>query len=279
MPDEAKADVIDERPTCESLSQIVVEIANEALASRPRTVHRKDDGSSVTDLDLQLQETFRETLYARWPQYALLGEEMDPDAQQSVLNATDQDFWCLDPLDGTTNFIAGFPFYGVSIALIEDGQPSLGVVYDPERDECFAAAAGFGATLNGAPIHTQHHDGLRSTVACVDLKRLPAGLASELAIAPPYKSQRNIGASVLEWCWLAAGRFHVYVHGSQKLWDYAAGYLILHEAGGCARTLEDETVFALNEMRSTGETRSVVAACDTRLFDMWKTWIAAHSSG
>ena len=84
-------------------------------------------------------------------------------------------------------------------------------------------------------------------------------------------SQRNFGASSLEWCWLADGRFHLYLHGGQKLWDFAGGSLILAESGGAAATLAGEPVF-----RYGLEPRSVVAAATPALFSVWKTWIDAN---
>ncbi len=263
-------------PTRERVSRTVVDVVNDVFAARPKAVGRKEDGSSVTDLDLKLQTAITQALRSVWPGYALLGEEMSDDEQHAVLTSAHGGLWCLDPLDGTTNFIAGFPFYGVSLAFIKGGATQVGVVYDPERNECFAAQAGCGATLNGEPIRVDQHDSWNSTVACVDLKRLPRQLAAHLAVSPPYKSQRNIGASVLEWCWLAAGRFHVYVHGSQKLWDYAAGHLILAESGGVSETLDREPVLVAKSLETPTLTRSVVAAGDPQLFDRWRAWLEAN---
>lgn len=108
----------------------------------------------------------------------------------------------------------------------------------------------------------------------VDFKRLGSVLATELVTRPPYSSQRYLGSGALEWCWLAAGRFHVYLHGKQKLWDYAAGALILSEAGGCAETLQGEPIFS-HELQP----RSVVAAADARSFAEWRTWLAEQAVG
>src|SRR5690606_37453944 len=96
-------------------------------------------------------------------------------------------------------------------------------------------------------------------------------LARELGACPPYGSQRNFGACSLEWCWLAAARFHIYLHGGQKLWDYAAGSLVLKEAGAPAATLTGEEVFALDLAP-----RSVVAAIDPETFAKWQKWLAAR---
>jgi len=180
----------------------------------------------------------------------------------------------LDPLDGTSNFAAGLPFFSISLALLIERKSVLGVVYDPIRDECFTAERGRGAWLNGVQLRVRPTDlPLRRGLAVVDFKRL-GPLAAKLAARPPYSSQRNLGSVALEWCWLAAGRFQVYLHGKQKLWDYAAGALILSEAGGHAETLQGEPIFS-PELQP----RSVVAAGDARLFQEWKAWLAEQSSG
>ncbi|MDE2121884.1 MAG: inositol monophosphatase, partial [Betaproteobacteria bacterium] len=92
--------------------------------------------------------------------------------------------------------------------------------------------------------------------------------ATRLATAPPYASQRSLGSVALDWCWVAAGRFHLYVHGSQGLWDYAAGLLILAEAGGSAQTLQGDAVFD-NSLRK----RSALAAVDADLLREWSGWV------
>lgn len=234
----------------------------------------KLDGSVVTDADHAMQERLQSELARRWPQYAFLGEEMSTGAQEEIIPRAADGLWCLDPLDGTTNFAAGLPFFGVSLALLSSEGPMLGMVYDPLRDECFTARKGKGAWLNEAPLQIDPAPAeLRRCVAAVDLKRLAKPLAAALGAAPPYGSQRNFGAATLEWCWLAAGRVHLYLHGAQKLWDYAAGSLIAHEAGAHATTLDGKPVFA-----SGLAPRSVVAGVDAALLEKWKAWIDAHSA-
>ena len=114
---------------------------------------------------------------------------------------------------------------------------------------------------------------MRRAIACVDFKRLPRALAVQLATEPPYASQRSLGSVALDWCWVAAGRFHLYLHGSQGLWDYAAGSLILAEAGGCAQTLQADAVFD-NSLRK----RSALAAVDATLLHDWARWIARSAA-
>lgn len=258
-------------PTLSAVSDVVCAVAKEELLPRFADVQRrfKSDGSVVTDVDHAMQNRLQAELARRWPGFDFLGEEMTTDSQQQALAARDG-CWCLDPLDGTTNYAAGIPFFAVSLALLRDGQPVLGIVYDPVRGECFAAERGRGARLNGVPLGAG--DGtvppLSRCVAVVDFKRLTPALAAELGAKPPYGSQRNFGACSLEWCWLAARRFHLYLHGGQKLWDYAAGHLILSEAGMPSATLAGEGVFA-----PTLVPRSAVASVDPSLHLAWKGWL------
>lgn len=232
----------------------------------------KGDGSVVTAADRAMQERLRAELARRWPHYAFLGEEMSGTAQASLMPLAQEGLWCLDPLDGTTNYAAGVPFFGVSLALLKTDGPVLGLVYDPLRDECFAAVRGKGAWRNGVTLRTTTvaPAELRRCLAVVDFKRLSRSLAAALGSAPPYGSQRNFGACSLEWCWLAAGRFHLYLHGGQKLWDYAAGSLIAAEAGIPATTLDGEPVFSFGL-----DSRSVVAAVDASSFERWTAWTAS----
>jgi len=261
-------------PDVNTLRSIIAGIAAEEALPRFQAARAeyKLDGSVVTETDRRMQDRLRVALQQGWPEYTFLGEEMSAAEQRSALARESAGLWCLDPLDGTSNFASGLPFFAVSLALLVGGRPLVGLVYDPIRDECFSARDGEGAFLNGERLHARSEVELRRCIACVDFKRLPGPLAGRLASSFPYMSQRNIGASALDWCWLAAGRFQVYIHGGQKLWDYAAGSLVLQEAGGLAATLGGEQVFSARL-----ETRSVMAAVTPRLFAAWKRWIDSHS--
>ena len=232
--------------------------------------HIKRDGSIVTEADHAMQARMQTMLAEHWPQYDFLGEEMPRARQEELISTPGQGLWCLDPLDGTSNFAAGLPFFCVSLALLVQGRPEVGLVYDPVRDECFMAQRGKGAWLNGISMGTMATLGLslQRCIAVVDFKRLTPTLATTLAARPPFGSQRNFGSSALDWCWLADGRFHVYLHGGQKLWDYAAGSLILAEAGGQALTLHGEEVISPDLLP-----RSVVATLDPDLFRNWTAWV------
>jgi myo-inositol-1(or 4)-monophosphatase len=141
------------------------------------------------------------------------------------------------------------------------------------RDECFCAQKGKGASLNDEPIDAGSFDfPMKKSIALVDYKRLSANLRQQLVVSPPFSSQRSFGSVALDWCWLACGRGHIYLHGCQKVWDYAAGYLILQESGGYACTLEGDPVYV-----GTLESRSAVASSDERFFNEWKAWLGAVS--
>ena len=164
----------------------------------------------------------------------------------------------------------GMSLLMADMALKVEGRTELGLIYDPMRRECFHAERGGGAWLNGRRLHpTERPWELKRCTAMVDFKRLGPELATRLVTAAPYGSQRNFGSVALELCWLAAGRGQVYLHGGQKLWDYAAALLILREAGGHSTTLDGERDPPLNLAP-----RSTVAALDPELFRQWCAWLA-----
>lgn len=233
---------------------------------------RKADGSLFTSADLAAQDALTRKLSAIDP-CPVVAEEMSRERQMEQWLAGDGGVWCVDPIDGTSNFANGLPYFAISVALMSKGRTVLGVIFDPVADEMFCAEQGKGAFLNDArlPIK-QRAPPLAGAMAGVDLKRLPRDLAQRIASRPPYFSQRNFGASTLEWCYTAAGRFDVYVHGGQKLWDYAAGSLILQEAGGSLCTLEHDDFWA-----SALWQRSVIAAGSPELFEAWKNWLRQQS--
>ncbi len=255
-----------------TIVQLVIDAGVEELL--PRFQHTdfsfKQDGSIVTEADLRVQNRLQSALTACYPDIPVLGEEMTDEEQKAIIADGSTTFWCLDPLDGTSNFASGIPFFSISLALFKDGQPCIGIIYDPMREECFVAESGQGARLNNQPLDTTTvaHDSLQRCTAIVDFKRLSAGLATRLAIASPYSSQRSFGSVALDWAWLAAGRGQVYLHGKQKLWDYAAGWVILTEAGGISSTLD-----GTQEFRAALEPRSAVAASNPGLYKQWFNWI------
>lgn len=228
----------------------------------------KEDGSMLTEADIVSNQRIQAYLKQHWPDIDFLSEEMEPEQQATLLQNADW-LWCLDPVDGTSNFAAGVPLFAVSLALFCKGEVVLAVTYDPVRDEAFTAQKGQGAWLNDQRLYCQPTKfPLSNAVAIVDFKRLPAELRQRLVTQPPFGSQRNLGTGALEWAWMAANRGHLYLHGGMKIWDLAAGTLLLSEAGGYACTLEGESVF-----RAGMDKRSVVISPDKRLFDEWRAFL------
>lgn len=245
---------------------------NDVMPRYMRVSHQhKRDGSLCTEADMAAQEALVRRLQAIY-NVPVLGEEMGEELQREIWGDGRQELWCIDPIDGTSNFVRGLPYFAISVALIRDGRSVLGVVYDPVAKEFFAAERGRGAFLNGARLQKQGiAKELSEALANVDMKRLDGKLSCALAGKPPYASQRNFGASTLDWCYTAAGRYDAYLHGSQKLWDYAAGSLVLEEAGGYVCSLQHDD-FSKGDVWQ----RSVIAALDANIFEAWKSWIRMH---
>ena len=261
-------------PEVEAVRAIVLAAARDAGLNQFRLRDRsvKEDGTVVTQTDHRVQAFIARELQANWPQFTFMGEEMEHRQQARIVGGDGACFWALDPLDGTTNFSMSLPFYGISLGLVVDGTVQLGVVYDPVRDELFSAASGQGAFLNGEKLTTPDTDiPIRRCIANVDYKRLVSQLVDRLVRYPPFGAQRNLGSCVLEWCWLAAGRIQLYLHGGQRMWDYAAGSLILAEAGGAFTTIRGLPLDC-----RTFTKRSVVAAINTELQQQWLAWIVEN---
>jgi len=254
----------------DKIKNIIVDAAQTVLMPYYSRVERsyKPDGSVVTEADHAMQRHLQEQLLKLYPHTVLLGEEMSADQQEQILGS-DLPVWCLDPLDGTNNFTSGIPYFSVSLALIVQGRVLLGVVYDPVRDECFAASEEHGSILNGHELKVSATGlQMRQAIAIIDFKRLSGELATRLVNDIPYASQRSFGSVALDWCWLAAGRGHLYLHGRSNIWDYAAGQFIFTRAGGYSSTLECEPVFTDSLLP-----RSAIAAGDRDLFDAWSLWL------
>jgi len=261
-------------PNIKEVQDIVIAAAIQELMPRFTRSKReyKVDGSIVTEADHAVQLSIQKALTQRWPDYLFVGEEMSEEEQTVLLNTSGRGVWCLDPVDGTSNFASAVPFFAVSLSLLKDGEVLMGVIYDPVRDECFTAIKGEGSWLNGESLGKRMPEPpLAKGIGLVDLKRLPRELVLRLIDEKPYRSQRNIGSIALEWCWIAAGRCHVYLHGSQRIWDYGAAGLILHEAGGHSMTLDGEPVLSVSL-----EPRSAVAALNKDLFDEWVAWLGVY---
>jgi len=200
-------------------------------------VHEKGPSDLVTNADFEAQKTIRECIYARFPDHDFLGEE-----DESRPGRDSPYRWVVDPLDGTVNYVHGHPFYSVSVALAVHGSPVLGVVYDPNREECFVGTAGGGATLNGEPIRVSPETEL---ARCLLVTGFPADVARTrgnvdlfTAMITQCRSIRRLGSAALNLAYVACGRLDGYWETSLFPWDAAAGVVLVAEAGGRVTRLD-----------------------------------------
>ena len=190
----------------------------------------------VSDADRDAEAAIEQVLLAERPDDGLLAEE------GAHSEAASGRRWVVDPLDGTTNFLYGIPAWAVSIAL-EDAQGSaLGVVFDPLREEMFAAVRGEGALLNGATIEVSGAESLDTALVATGFSYEAVERAAQAEVLarvlPAVRDVRRVGAAALDLSWVAAGRLDGYYERGLKHWDWAAASLLVAEAGGELRWLE-----------------------------------------
>ena len=192
----------------------------------------------VSDADRHAERTIRELLSAERPEDGILGEEGTDSP------ATNNRTWIVDPLDGTVNFLYGLRAWGVSIALEDAEGLAVGVVFNPVSGECFSAARGAGATLNGNPISVTECAQLDRAMVATGFsydaakRKVQAELLVELL--PRIRDLRRAGAAALDLAYVAAGRVDAYYERDLKRWDEAAGMLLVQEAGGVLGELPGE---------------------------------------
>jgi len=226
------------------------------IAGRTGRILAKGDRDFVTEVDTASEAMIKEALAASFPSIGFLAEE-------SAGAQIEETFWIIDPLDGTTNFIHGYPAIGISIALMERKRVTVACVYDPLREELFEAEAGRGASLNGAPIRVS---GVRSLEASLLGTGFPFSAPQHLdAYLRGFRDLfhgctdiRRAGAAVLDLSHVGAGRLDGFWELYLKPWDMAAGALIVREAGG---TVGD--FFGCDGFLESG---NIVAACPA-IFD------------
>lgn len=221
--------------------------------SKKFTVSEKSPANLVTEADFAAQEAIFDHIHTRWPDHGFLGEE------GLAVDRTDSPFrWVIDPLDGTSNYVHGFPYYAVSIALEQDGEALIGVVFDPNRDEMFAVIRGHKALLNGQPIRPTEIGTLQQAmlVASLPVAVTPndPAVARFLRVIPHAQTVQRTGSAALNLVYVAAGRIEAFWSSSLKPWDMAAGALIVREAGGRVSQM-DGSEFAIevpNVLASNG---------------------------
>ncbi|HYW80432.1 MAG TPA: inositol monophosphatase family protein, partial [Thermoguttaceae bacterium] len=219
-------------------------------------VSKKGPADLVTQADLASQQEIRRILLDAYPDHCMLGEEADTSDEPSPTDRATAERteyrWIVDPLDGTTNYAHHVPHYCVSLALQRNDELLVGAVFDPMSNECYMASAGGGACLNGREIHTSQVSELSESLAVVGF---PPNVTMEspdllvfLEAVQQCQAIRRTGSAALNLCYLAAGRFDVFWSFATKIWDVAAGVLIIREAGGVV-TAPEGGDFILEEAR------------------------------
>ncbi|MFD1776374.1 inositol monophosphatase family protein [Paenibacillus rhizophilus] len=220
--------------------------AGEYIKSRQGTVKELGTKSSaqdlVTEVDKGAEQMIRRLVLTHYPEHAILGEEgVEPgaDAVTAALEeAKEHEYlWIVDPVDGTTNFVHGFPFYAVSIALAVRGELTVGVIYDPVRDEMFVAEKGKGAYVHGVKTAVSSEASLGDSLIALGFPpdrqfSQPANLAAFQNILPKVRGIRAGGSAALHLAYVAAGRVSGYYEVGLSPWDCAAGVLLVKESGG-----------------------------------------------
>ena len=222
----------------ERLMRIAREAGNLFSARSLSEIDQKEGHANfVTNIDREVEEYLQQSLLSLLPGSRIIGEEKENEA------LSDAPTWIVDPVDGTTNLIHGYRCSAVSIALCENREPVVGLIWQPYMKEMFYAEAGRGAFLNGAPIHVSEHPFDRALVAFgtapyhTEMEEKSMELA--LSFLRSCADIRRSGSAAVDLAWVACGRHDAFFELNLKPWDYAAGSLIVREAGGVFRMPRD----------------------------------------
>lgn len=207
------------------------------------TLHTKYSPQDlVTEVDKGAELMIRKLIQTHFPSHSILGEEgvePGPEASKAALaEVSDAEYlWIVDPLDGTTNFVHGFPFFSVSIALAYRGEVIVGVVYNPVHNELFVAEKGKGAYLRGKRMQVSQEAALRDSLIATGFPADREGAMVEnlkgiQALSPRVRNLRVAGSAALHMAYVAAGRLSGFWEIGLNSWDMAAGALLIQESGG-----------------------------------------------
>ena len=200
-------------------------------------VEKKGHNDFVSDADRAAEDAVIEVIHKHYPDHAILAEE-------SGMQGDSDTVWIIDPLDGTTNFLHGFPQFCVSVAVKVKGRVEAGAIYDPMRQELFAASRGNGATLDDRKIRVSGRTELEHALVGTGFPFRQQDMDMDPYLGMLGKVVRNTsgvrrpGAAALDLCYVAAGRLDAFWETGLKAWDLAAGSLIIREAGGIVSALD-----------------------------------------
>ena len=205
-------------------------------------ITNKGDIDLVTEADLASENLIIERIRSYHPQHAILAEES---GESALIGGKRSEWkWVIDPLDGTTNYAHGYPCFCVSIALEHNGVIEIGVVYDPVRDETFAAERGNGATLNGRRIRVSEVDELKDAMLCTgfpyNVRERPDFTRDFANFTMAAQAVRRDGSAAIDLAYVACGRFDGFWEDGLSPWDIAAGLILIEEARGNVTNFDNE---------------------------------------
>jgi myo-inositol-1(or 4)-monophosphatase len=199
---------------------------------------RDDRHDIVTSVDIAVEKFIAGQLTSHFPDYQIFTEETD------FSDITSEYFWSIDPVDGTKNFAAGIPLVGISIGLLRNNVPVLGVIMNPYTGELYYAEEGKGAFRNGEPIHVCDTGKLSDAMIIIEGKEIPAQRRDYAArFSHDARTIRNFGCATLNLAYLAEGRVQAYIDEDLKYYDISAGAVILEEASGRITNTKDAPIF------------------------------------
>jgi len=209
----------------------------------------------ASEVDGDAEKVIVKELKRTYPEYGIYGEE-------GGLQGSGRHMWVIDPLDGTSNYLRGFPHYCVSIALVENGEPTDAVIFDPLRNELFTASKGAGAVLNDRRIRVAERKDLEGTMihtgfAPRERTRASTQLKTVDTLLTQAEDVRRTGSAALDLAYVACGRADAYFEAGVKAWDIAAGVLLVREAGGKVCNYRGATLARMDDKGP--ETQQVVA--------------------
>lgn len=203
---------------------------------RALQISRKGDIDLVTEADLASEQLIIERIKSHYPRHAILAEESGATAGFETVPGQSDWRWIIDPLDGTTNYAHGYPCFCVSIALERAGAIEIAVIYDPTRDEMFAAERGQGASLNDRTVRVSSVADLNSAMLCTgfpyNVRERPNFARHFANFTMAAQAVRRDGSAAIDLAYVACGRFDGFWEDGLSPWDVAAGVLLIEEAGG-----------------------------------------------
>lgn len=228
---------------------------------------KKNHGDLVTIVDQKIEEYLVQKIQEKYPEHGILGEEGIIENEISAYDTV----WVIDPIDGTTNFLHNFPFYGISIGIVHKNEGVVGLVYNPSTDELFLGVKDKGAFINGKKIQIENEIELKDTVVSTSMfwKDATTKDALDDTIIQLYKETRGmrmVGGAAVSLGEIAKGTFNAYVMAMLSPWDYAGGVIFLEQAGGIVSRIDGTKV----DLKESGSLIASHPSIHKELVNMFK---------